>query len=253
MVTTSSSENAQPSDSTRHATLARPVADEDDEPPSSGPHQGLSQVNRSTRDGRRSISSFPEVKSQDTLGFNEKPTDIEEGGAHGLHNPYGQGVPAFGEELSRQRTRRADPLDAPIARTPWHRNLFKISKKSKLRTLFTNPNDIGPRPTSMESLKTTITYSYLNLLLLFIPVSWGLHYSDQNSTLVFVFSCLAIVPLAALLGLGTEQIALTTSQSVGGLLNATLGNVVELIIGAVALSKVRQMSIDCREIHLCCG
>lgn len=65
----------------------------------------------------------------------------------------------------------------------------------------------------------------------------GLAFSDQNPTLVFVFSCLAIVPLAALLGLGTEQIALTTSQSVGGLLNATLGNVVELIIGAVALSK----------------
>ncbi|KAH6906185.1 calcium ion transporter [Coprinopsis sp. MPI-PUGE-AT-0042] len=237
MVNTSASENAQPSASNRLTALPRPVTDEDDEPPSGGPHQGLSQMNRSSPDGRHSTSSFPPVKSQDTLDFTEKATDIEQGGTNGLHNPYGHGVPAFGEELSRQRTRKAGALDVPVSQMPWHRNLFKISKKSKIRTLFTNPNDIGPRPTSLESLKTSITYSYLNLLLLFIPVSWGLHYSDQNSTLVFVFSCLAIVPLAALLGLGTEQIALTTSQSVGGLLNATLGNVVELIIGAVALSK----------------
>jgi Ca2+:H+ antiporter len=195
-------------------------------------------MNKSAQDGQQSSSSFPDVKSRDTLEFNEKPTDIEQGGANGLQSQYGQDGPAFGEELNGQRIKEIDALDTAGVGKPWHRNLFKISKKSKLRTLFTNPNDIGPRPTAMESLKTTITYSYLNLLLLFIPVSWGLHYSDQNSTLVFVFSCLAIVPLAALLGLGTEQIALTTSQSVGGLLNATLGNVVELIIGAVALSKV---------------
>jgi Ca2+:H+ antiporter len=56
--------------------------------------------------------------------------------------------------------------------------------------------------------------------------------------LIFVFSCLAIVPLAALLGLGTEQIAIRTSQSFGGLLNATLGNIIEMIIAGIALKQV---------------
>lgn len=84
-------------------------------------------------------------------------------------------------------------------------------------------------------------YTPLNLCLLFIPVSWALHYTHQSATLVFVFSALGIVPLAALLGFGTEQIALKTSMSVGGLLNATLGNIVEMIIAGIALGKVRYL------------
>ncbi|KAF9642885.1 hypothetical protein BDM02DRAFT_3264312 [Thelephora ganbajun] len=50
-----------------------------------------------------------------------------------------------------------------------------------------------------------------------------------------VVSALAIVPLAAFLALGTEQIALRTSQAVGGLSNASLGNIVKLIIAGTAL------------------
>jgi len=86
-------------------------------------------------------------------------------------------------------------------------------------------------------MKNVLLYSPLNILLLFIPVSWALHWTHQSDTVIFVVSALAIVPLAALLGLGTEQIALRTSQAVGGLLNATLGNVVELIIAGIALGK----------------
>lgn len=175
MVTTSS-ENAQPSLSARHAALTRPLADDEDEPPSSGLRQGLPEVNRSVQNGRPSTSSFPPIiKSQDTLDFTEKTSDVEQGGPKDLNHSYGHGVPAFGEELSRQRTRDVGGLDVATTKSaPWHRNLFKISKSSKIRILFTNPNDIGPRPTYKESLKTSFTYSWLNLLLLFIPVSWAL-------------------------------------------------------------------------------
>lgn len=82
-------------------------------------------------------------------------------------------------------------------------------------------------------------YTPLNICLLFIPVSWALHYTHQSATLVFIFSALGIIPLAALLGFGTEQIAVRTSSAVGGLLNATLGNVVEMIIAGIALKEVR--------------
>ncbi|PFH51602.1 hypothetical protein AMATHDRAFT_142145 [Amanita thiersii Skay4041] len=107
----------------------------------------------------------------------------------------------------------------------------------RLRALFSPVRPVGPPPTYLASAKATLKYSPLNLCLLFIPVSWALHYTHQSPTLVFVFSALAIVPLAALLGLGTEQIALRTSQSFGGLLNATLGNVVEMIIAGIALKQ----------------
>ncbi|KAK0227352.1 Sodium/calcium exchanger protein-domain-containing protein [Armillaria nabsnona] len=87
------------------------------------------------------------------------------------------------------------------------------------------------------SLLSALRYTPLNILLLCIPISWALHYAVQSATLIFMFSALGIVPLAALLGYGTKQAAARTSASVGGLLNATLGNVVEMIIDGVGLQK----------------
>ena len=54
-------------------------------------------------------------------------------------------------------------------------------------------------------------------------------------TLLFVLSVLAIVPLAALLSTATEAVAARTGDAVGGLLNATLGNLTELVIALSAL------------------
>src|SRR5690349_18448936 len=54
-------------------------------------------------------------------------------------------------------------------------------------------------------------------------------------TLLFVLSVLAIMPLAALLSHATESVAEKTGDTVGGLLNATLGNLTELVIAAAAL------------------
>src|SRR5215467_13833512 len=54
-------------------------------------------------------------------------------------------------------------------------------------------------------------------------------------TLLFVLSVLAIVPLAGLLSHATESVAEKTGDAAGGLLNATLGNLTELVIAAAAL------------------
>ena len=51
-----------------------------------------------------------------------------------------------------------------------------------------------------------------------------------NSTAVFALNFFAIIPLAAVLSFATEQIAMKLGESAGGLLNATLGNAVELIV-----------------------
>ena len=57
----------------------------------------------------------------------------------------------------------------------------------------------------------------------------------RPQTLLFVLSVLAIVPLAALLSRTTESVAEHTGDAVGGLLNATLGNLTELVIAFTAL------------------
>eukprot|EP00742_Colponemidia_sp_Colp-10_P001390 GILJ01001496.1.p1 GENE.GILJ01001496.1~~GILJ01001496.1.p1 ORF type:complete len:429 (+),score=85.94 GILJ01001496.1:38-1324(+) len=77
--------------------------------------------------------------------------------------------------------------------------------------------------------------SYLNILLLCIPISLVSYVGNWGPSSDFVLSFFSIIPLAKLLGNATEDIALRTSESVGGLLNATFGNAVELIIAVIAL------------------
>ena len=63
----------------------------------------------------------------------------------------------------------------------------------------------------------------------------GEHLAPESHTTLFVLAVLAIVPLAALLSHATESVAAKTGDSVGGLLNATLGNLTELVIAVTAL------------------
>jgi Ca2+:H+ antiporter len=57
----------------------------------------------------------------------------------------------------------------------------------------------------------------------------------EAHTLLFMLSVLTIVPLAALLSHATEAVAAKTGDTIGGLLNATLGNLTELVIALAAL------------------
>src|SRR6476646_8478316 len=73
-------------------------------------------------------------------------------------------------------------------------------------------------------------------LFVFLPVTVILEHAGKVSPPVIFFSAaLAIVPIAALIVLSTEQVATRTGDAVGGLLNATFGNAPELIIALVAL------------------
>jgi Ca2+:H+ antiporter len=75
----------------------------------------------------------------------------------------------------------------------------------------------------------------LNWLLIFVPVSAYLHHRHVDDLWVFVTSCLAVIPLAALMGHSTEALSAKTGPGIGGLLNATFGNAAELIIAIVGL------------------
>ena len=74
-----------------------------------------------------------------------------------------------------------------------------------------------------------------HLLLVFVPFSFYLSLTHASPTWVFIVSCLAILPLAGLMGEATEHLSCHTGPSVGGLLNATFGNAAELILGFMAL------------------
>lgn len=75
----------------------------------------------------------------------------------------------------------------------------------------------------------------LLVLLLFIPLSLAAYFLHWGALAVFITAGLAIVPLAAWMGMATEEIAVVVGPSLGGLLNATFGNATELIIALIAL------------------
>ncbi len=84
----------------------------------------------------------------------------------------------------------------------------------------------------------------LNWLLVFVPVAAGLEWTADKAhprhVAIFVTACLAIIPLAGWMGKATEHLAERTGEGIGGLLNATFGNMAELIIAVIALAKGHQ-------------
>ncbi|MEO8337160.1 MAG: calcium/proton exchanger [bacterium] len=75
----------------------------------------------------------------------------------------------------------------------------------------------------------------LAFLLVFVPAAIVAEYMRANPVLIFALAALGIVPLSGFLGKATEEISTHTGPTVGGLLNATLGNLAELIIAVLAL------------------
>src|SRR3954449_11136086 len=97
---------------------------------------------------------------------------------------------------------------------------------------------------SMKPLLNEIRHTPLLWMLIFVPaVLLAETAAPHSHTLLFVLAVLAIVPLAALLSHATEAVAAKTGDAVGGLLNATLGNLTELIIAVTALHAGQYMLV----------
>lgn len=86
----------------------------------------------------------------------------------------------------------------------------------------------------------TLVRDYVNVLLVFVPLGIIAGALNWDSTAVFVLNFLAIIPLASMLSFATEELAATMGQALGGLMNATFGNAVELIVWT-------------ETIPICCG
>ncbi|KAF8867969.1 Sodium/calcium exchanger protein-domain-containing protein [Mucidula mucida] len=82
------------------------------------------------------------------------------------------------------------------------------------RALFLRPQETrGPAPGYIASLNSAATYSWVNVLLVFNPIAWALHYMHQTDGM------------------------LGTGDALGGLINASLGNATEFIIAILLLVK----------------
>jgi Ca2+:H+ antiporter len=84
-------------------------------------------------------------------------------------------------------------------------------------------------------LARAVAGSWLNFLLVVVPVSWWLNWSGDTSIWLFTTAAIALIPAAGLIGEATEELANHSGPTLGGFLNATFGNAAELIIAIVAL------------------
>lgn len=79
-------------------------------------------------------------------------------------------------------------------------------------------------------LKDILLSSWVNALLIFVPVGIAVEAAGVSPTIVFAMNAIAIVPLAGLLSHATESVASEMGDTIGALMNVTFGNAVELII-----------------------
>ena len=77
----------------------------------------------------------------------------------------------------------------------------------------------------------------LKFMLLFVPISFIGKFLNFSPTIMFILAAISIIPLAGIMGVGTEEISFYTGPKIGGFLNATFGNATELIISFFALKS----------------
>ena len=108
--------------------------------------------------------------------------------------------------------------------------LARFGKKSKeddeaTRTTTSSSKKDKQKFTFVGQLRATLLNSWINILLVAVPVGIALNYAHVNPVIIFVVNFIAIIPLAAMLSYATEEIALRTGETIGGLLNASFGSV----------------------------
>eukprot|EP01083_Nonionella_stella_P067911 179952_1 len=106
------------------------------------------------------------------------------------------------------------------------------------------PSSAKPLCDFREDLHQTrrlITGSWINLLLVFVPFGIIAHFEEWSAGLTFFLNFLGMIPLASILGDATECLAEHLGETIGGLLNATFGNAVEVVVMILALLKAKEL------------
>jgi Ca2+:H+ antiporter len=154
-------------------------------------------------------------------------------GDHAVNNTHAQGGPSQSRrstaspkvksEAARDGDPSVEPTDgaetATAPKLPMTTRTIQASKRFVIHT------------------KNAICHSWINVLLIFVPIGIAAEAAHLSPTIVFAMNAVAIVPLAGLLSHATESVASRLGDTLGALLNVSFGNAVELIIFIIALVK----------------
>jgi len=149
------------------------------------------------------------------------------------------------DNRQRNQSHTFNALSRGIHEIRKHRN----SKSGYREPLFTEPSIQGRSPgnalsvisqkrsccSDCEELWFMVTEKWLNLLLLAGIPAVLVVMTKQDDVTIFICNFLVMIPLASMLGDLTEVVASWLGESIGGIINATFGNAVELILTIIAL------------------
>lgn len=98
----------------------------------------------------------------------------------------------------------------------------------------------------MDGFKSIVrSQPVLTLLLVFVPLGWGAHFADLSAVWVFTLNFIAIIPLAWLIGKATEDVSSSLGPTLGGLINATFGNSVEMLLCTAGIRNNEIIVVQC--------
>jgi Ca2+:H+ antiporter len=198
---------------------------ERDRPLRSGARKALDQI-RSAGDPAAAAVALLDVVGRERRGpvaqaLGAAPAEGQRvGGAEKSPREPGDGAPAAPAQR-KQKKRQERPAREP--RTPRPESIAGAG--------LAEPEPEYPR----GHLRPRKRFPFRLLLLLAVPASWILVQMHAGPVPVFLGACLAVLPLAGLMGTATEHLGHRAGPTMGGLLNATFGNAAELIIAIVAL------------------
>jgi len=132
----------------------------------------------------------------------------------------------------------ADRKATRVPSQPFHPKFGSIGRDNSLKLVPTSETGAPEQRSWMQRQRLglqEIFFQPINLLLVFVPLGICSGKMEWGPLATFGCNFMAIVPLAAILGAATEALASHTGQMVGGLLNATFGNAVEMIVTVNAI------------------
>lgn len=140
--------------------------------------------------------------------------------------------------LKREKSRAQKKSDPAIISetTP----LFEMSERSVSTLPHKNlkqPKEAIDSNSEFNVVCDLLFGSYINILLAFVPIAFVANFNSWSDQAVFWINFFAMIPLACILGDLTDEVALHTNQTIGGLINATFGNAVEVVVAIQALKR----------------
>jgi Ca2+:H+ antiporter len=192
-----------------------------------------------TSNNHRRTNSFPPPTYDRSLSFGSPPPPPS--------GPLGFGIVAQARRLEyKERSQRR--LLGANSRPSSLRHMFSTSEQSATETSplmsgkieMTTQQDGGESvivkgETTTEALIDIVFGQLVSILLIFSPFALASHFLEWDAKYTFWFCFFTMIPLASILGDFTEEAAAHTNEVIGGLLNASFGNAVELVVAIQAL------------------